>query len=194
MIKIPFLYFIPGISRNNEVPVMPMIFTYDSPTWKLGLFLDRLLRPLARRVMQSTTFIDEIDFAQKLHKFCHTERHLTTNTLLVTIRVTNYYTMASHASMAEVLGYFFRDKLIWNKLENIPAVQIKNLVQLFLYNNIFVYDDEIYSCVKGSPITMPLSETLANIYLCQGQGTILTEVSSRHQFFGRSVVVCSYVV
>ena len=38
---------------------------------------------------------------------------------------------------------------------------------------------------------MPLTETLANIYLCQWQGSILREIQSRHQFFGRLVVVCS---
>ena len=52
MIKIPFLYFLPHISRNNQVSVIPIISVYESPTWKLGLFLDRLIRPIARRSMK----------------------------------------------------------------------------------------------------------------------------------------------
>ena len=191
LIKIPFLYFLPQISRNNEVSVVPIISVYESPTWKLGLFLDRLIRPVARRSMQLTAFIDEIDVAQKLRYFFCKRQPLTSNTLFATIDVTNYYTMSSHESMAEVLGYFFRDNYPSNKVENISIVQIQNLVRLFLYNNIFIYDDKIYSCAKGSPITMPLTETLANIYLCQWQTSILREIQSRHQFFGRLVVVCS---
>ena len=124
MIKIPFLYFLPQISRNNQVSVIIIISVYESPIWKLGLFLDRLIRPVARRSMQLTAFIDEIDVAQKLHYFCHKRHQLTSNTLFATIDVTNYYTMTSHESMAEVLGYFFRDNYPSNKVENISIVQI----------------------------------------------------------------------
>ena len=98
--------------------------------------------------------------------------------------------MTSHALMADVLGYFFRDNYPSKKVENISIVQIQNLTRLFLYNNIFVYDDKIYSCAKGSPVTMPLTETLANIYLYQWQESICSEIRVRRQFFGRLVVVC----
>ena len=191
MIKIPFLYFLPHISRNNQVSVIPIISVHESPTWKLGLFLDRLIRPVARRSMQLTAFIDEIDVAPKLHYFFYKRQQMTSNTLFATIDVTNYSTMASHESMADVLGYFLRNNYSSNRVENISIVQIQTLVRLFLYNNIFIYDDKIYSCAKGSPITMPLTEILANIYLCQWQASILREIRSRHQFFGRVVVVCS---
>ena len=92
LIKIPFLYFLPHISRNNQVSVVPIISVYESPTWKLGLFLDRLIRPVARRSMQLTAFIDEIDVVQKLRYFFCKRQQLTSNTLFATIDVTNYYT------------------------------------------------------------------------------------------------------
>ena len=184
-IKLPYLYFLPQIGRDNELSVMPVIVAYQSPTWLLGRFLDRLLRPAVRLVMRNTRFDDEIDFAQKLHQFGRNGQVWTSTTLLATIHISNYYTIASHARMADVLEYFLHDDLPGNTVENITMVHMKNLVQLFLYNNVFVYDDKLYMCVKGSPITMPLTETLANIYLYQWQKMIVKEVKARQQFFGR---------
>ena len=93
--------------------------------------------------------------------------------------------MAPHAVMADVLEQFLRDTLPGNSLEKVSIVHIKNLVQLFLYNNAFVYDEKMYTCVKGSPTTILLTETLADIYLFQWQKKILKEINARRQFFGR---------
>jgi len=185
-IKLPYLYFLPMITLDNELSVMPIISAYEGPTWFIGRFLDRLLRPLTHRAMKSTTFNDDIDFGHKFYQFCQTgHRSISSNTLFATIHVVNYYTMAPHAVMADVLEHFLRDSLPGNTLEKFSIVHIKNLVQLFLYNNAFVYEENMYTCVKGSPTTIPLTETLANIYLFQWQKKILKEINARQQFFGR---------
>ena len=93
--------------------------------------------------------------------------------------------------MADFLEQFLRDSLPGNTLEKFSIVHIKNLVQLFLYNNAFVYEENMYTCVKGSPTTIPLTETLANIYLFQWQKKILKEINARRQFFGRHKMTCS---
>ena len=185
-IKLPYLYFLPMITVDNALSVMPVISAYEGPTWFIGRFLDRLLRPLTHRAMKSTTFIDDTDFGHKVHQFCQTSRRsISSSTLFATIHVVNYYTMTPHAVMADALEYFLRDSLPGNTLETFSIVHIKNLVQLFLYNNAFIYEENMHTCVKGSPITIPLTETLANIYLFQWQKKILKEIDARRQFFGR---------
>ena len=186
-IKMAYLYFLPQISEENEqLSLVPIISAYGSPTWLLGRFLDRILRPFVRRVLEATTFDDETHFAWKLRQFCQSNgRALSPTTLLGTIRVTNYHAMAPHTVMADVLEHFLRDQLPEKRLEKITVDHLKNLVQLFLYNNVFVYEERIYTCVKGSPTTIPLSETLANIYLFQWQKPLLKLIKDRRQFFGR---------
>ena len=185
-IKLPYLYFLPMITLDNELSVMPVISAYEGPTWLLARFLDRLIRPVTHLTMKSTTFTDDTDFGLKFHQFCQTgHRSISTSTLFATIHVVNYYTMAPHAVMADVLEQFLRDTLPGNTIGKFSIVHIKNLVQLFLYNNAFVYEENMYTCVKGSPTTIPLTETLANIYLFQWQKKILKEINSRRQFFVR---------
>ena len=184
-IKLPYMYFLPKIDQSQILSVVPMIAAYESPTWLLGRFLDRLLRPKTRVAMQRTGIDNETDFALKLHHFYQQERIWTSKTLLATIHIKNYYTIASHSSMAEILGYFLEDNLARNVIENLTIVHLKNLVQIFLYNNIFVYDNKIYKFIKGSPTTMPLTETLANIYLCEWQKMLLKQINVRQQFFAR---------
>ena len=41
-IKLPYLYFLPMITLDNELSVMPVISAYEGPTWLIGRFLDRL--------------------------------------------------------------------------------------------------------------------------------------------------------
>ncbi|CAF5114934.1 unnamed protein product, partial [Rotaria magnacalcarata] len=87
--------------------------------------------------------------------------------------------------MIDTVGYFLEDNLVTNKLEQVTIQTIKNLLHIFLYNNVFYYKDQIYTLTKGSPNTMPLSDTLSNIFLFTWQKKILKEIKSKNEFFGR---------
>ncbi|CAM4841013.1 unnamed protein product [Rotaria magnacalcarata] len=90
-----------------------------------------------------------------------------------------------HKNMIDTVGYFLEDNLVINKLEQVTIQTIKNLLHIFLYNNVFYYKDKIYTLMKGSPNTMPLSDTLPNIFLFTWQKKILKEIKSKNEFFGR---------
>ena len=165
--------------------MIPIIVAYESPTWLLGRFLDRLLRPVVRRAMNRTGIDDETDLAVKLQQFYQSRRLWTTKTLLATIHIKNFSAMATHSYMADVLEYFLLDHLAGHSIEKISILHLKNLLQIFLYHNVFAYGEKIYKCLKGSPTTMPLTETLANIYLCNWEKILVREVKTRQQFFGR---------
>lgn len=87
--------------------------------------------------------------------------------------------------MIDTVDYFLKDHLATSKLENIHISTIHNLLHLFLYNNVFNYDAQIYTFTKGSPNTMELTETLSNIYLFAWQKQILKHVREDNELFGR---------
>ena len=67
--------------------------------------------------------------------------------------------------MIDVIHHFLTENLCSNKLGNVTVLTVKNLLHLYLYNNVFSYGEQIYQFTKSAPSTMGLSETLANIYL-----------------------------
>ncbi|CAF3934742.1 unnamed protein product [Rotaria sordida] len=184
-IKLPHLYFLPNISNENDISLVPIITSRFSATWKIGKYLNQLLQPFANKILHPTTFVDETDFIRKLNHYANTERRLRSTTLFCTIKITNFYTLDEHKNMIDVIGYFLHDNTAANKLESLTIQTIKNLLYVFLYNNIFLYKDNIYKCTKGSPNTMALTETLSNIYLFVWQKKIWKQIDRNIEFFGR---------
>lgn len=93
--------------------------------------------------------------------------------------------MEVHRNMIDIVGYFLQDALATNRLGNLTILTIKNLLHIFLYNNIFCYKDNVYKMNKGSPHSMPLTETLSDIYLFVWQKKILKELGEHNELFGR---------
>ena len=86
--------------------------------------------------------------------------------------------------MIDVVHHFLTENVYSNKLGNVTILTIKNLVHLYLYNNVSSYSEQIYQFTKGAPSTMALSETLANIYFFVSQKKI-QKVNERDELFGR---------
>ncbi|CAF2806208.1 unnamed protein product [Rotaria sp. Silwood2] len=186
-IKIPYLYFLPNIStlNENQMSLVPTVTSQYSATWKIAKYLNKLLRPYADGVLRSTSFTDETDFIRKLYRFANVEHRLRPSTLFCTIKITNFFALDEHKEMIDVIGYFLQDNLATNKLEPLTIQTIRNLLHLFLYNNIFSYKNSIYKFTKGSPNTLLLTETLSNVYLYIWQKKILKEVNQNIELFGR---------
>ena len=165
--------------------MVPYITSQHSATWKIGKYLNELLRPFVDKILSSTTFRDEPDFMRKLNDYVYVERHLRPTTLFCSIRISNYFTLDVHKNMIDTVGYYLEDNLVTNKLEQVTIQTIKNLLYIFLYNNVFYYKDKMFTLTKGSPNTMPLSDTLSNIYAFVWQKEILKQLQSNNEFFGR---------
>ncbi|CAF5185331.1 unnamed protein product, partial [Rotaria magnacalcarata] len=164
------------VDAKNEISLVPYITSQHSATWTIGKYLNELLRPFVDKNLSTTTFRDEPDFMRKLNNYVYVERHLRATTLFCSIKIIN---------MIDTVGYFLEDNLVTNKLEQVTIQTIKNLLHIFLYNNVFYYKDQIYTLTKGSPNTMPLSDALSNIFLFTWQKKILKEIKSKNEFFGR---------
>ncbi|CAF2104345.1 unnamed protein product [Rotaria magnacalcarata] len=184
-VKVPYLYFLPDVSKENGISLVPHVSSHSTATYKIGKYLNELMRPFVGKTLQSTTFRDEVDFMQKLNHYVHTERRLRPTTLFCTIKISNYYTMDTHKNMVDIVGYFLQDNLATPKLEQITIQTVQNLLHIFLYNNVFSYKDKVYTFAKGSPNTMSLTDTLANIYLSVWEKKILKQIKPNNELFGR---------
>ncbi len=164
---------------------MPYIASQHSATSKIGKYLNRLLRPFVERVTKPKTFHNEFDFIEKLHYYTYMKDRLRPTTLFCTIRIKNFYSMVSHKTMIDEVNGFFQDYLPNNKLEKVSIMTIKYILRLFLDNNIFSYKEKVYTVNKGGPNTMPLLDTLSNIYLFGWEKMIVREVERNSELFGR---------
>lgn len=135
--------------------------------------------------MAATLFKDDIEFIQKLNVYVHTDRRLTATTMFCTIDIVNYWTLDTHENMIDVVCTFIQKNVASNKLQKVSIATIKNLLQLCLYHNVFCYKNQIYKLTKGGPSTLPLIDTLSNIYLSTWQGKIIDELRQNKELFGR---------
>ena len=177
----------------------PILSRLDrSPTGRLAQFIYHLLRPYVSDILQSTTFVNELDFIQKLIDYTTREQHcLQPTTLFVTLTITNFDTMFSYDTIVTQLAYFFMDystitkmpcpSIVSNKLQSISISTVQELIRLVLENTIFYYGDSIYRVVKGSlPNSLLLYELLSNIYLFMWQKQIFGQDRRfQSEFYGR---------
>lgn len=171
--------------QATEISLVPYITSQYSATWKISEYLNELLRPFVDSMVQDTTFRDEPDFMRKLNQYARKDSGLRPTTLFCTITITNYYTLDQHEAMLDKVNYFLESNLVTNKLEHLTIQTIKNLLYIVLFNNIFCYKDRVYKMTKGSPNTMPLSDTLSNIYLSIWQKVIIKLIKPKKELFGR---------
>jgi len=78
--------------------------------------------------------------------------------------------------MIDVVCNFIQNHIVTHKLQKISIMTIKNL---------FSYKNKIYTFTKGGPTTLPLMDTLANIYLFAWQQKIIDEIKQNRELFGR---------
>ena len=164
--------------------VIPIIVSKHGPTWKIGHFINDILQPFVTKILQPTLFRDEVDLIRKLNQYAQKEHRLRSTTLFCSLKITNFYTLDVHSDMINVVHHFLTENLCSNKLGNVTILTIKNLLHLYLYNNVFSYGEQVYQFTKGAPSTMGLSETLANIYLFVWQKNI-QKVNESNELFGR---------
>lgn len=126
-----------------------------------------------------------MDFMNKLNHYANVQKRLKPNTLFCTIKITNFSSLDNHKNMISTIENFLLCNLPSKTLGNISISTIKNLLHLFLHHNIFRHENKIYQFIKGSPNTMALSETLANMYLSVWQKKISDSVKDKQELFGR---------
>ena len=180
-VTLPYLYFLP-IGNQNELLSFISSCRY-SPIKPLASYLDDLLKPLYENHTQTNNVVNGMDFIGKLAHF--DEYIMLPQTIFATLKIIDIYSKVSHDRIEEALGRFLSNALIGNRLDNLTIETIQQLVRLVLRNNIFTYSDHLYQHVKGSPLSLPLTRTLVNIYLQDWQNTLVNHLNSHNELYVR---------
>ncbi|CAF4239749.1 unnamed protein product [Rotaria sp. Silwood2] len=186
-VKLPYLYFLPDLSKQPLLNVKPLIMTSkNSPTYALGRFLDQILRHAVDIHQQGRIYRNGSYFLREFHDYIQRSQRFSTTTKFVTITIGNFYHLVPHNLMINALSDFFLNYYYLPRIENIHHTKILQLTKLFLYNNRFYYDGKIYRLNKGGPTTSRFTETLANIYLLGMENNcLINHRSMQNEFYGR---------
>ena len=163
-----------------------MISSSSGPTTRLARFLDRLIRPLFKRVNNTETWLSSgADFIQRFELYTMEPGRIGPNTKFVTLKINNLSTMLPHDGVATAMNHFLSAHIPWNRIENLTFETVQCLTELFLQNNLFFYNGKIYRHVKGCPNSLPFSETLTKIYLLFWRTPLTNVLESKQEFFAR---------
>ena len=149
-----------------------------SATSRLAHFLDQLLRPIVQRHSQGTTFTNGTDFIYKLNEFTTDKKRFHPSTKFATITIKYLETM---------LQEYLNENLALPFIENFSINEIIRLTSMFLHHTRVYYDHKIYRFLKGSPSSLPFTDTLLNISAFQWQKNLLQEPLVNREFYGRVV-------
>ena len=94
----------------------------------------------------------------------------TDNLVLASFDIESLYT---NIPLAETIN------IVMNQMDSnligLPNSLFKNLLELSVYNNLFMFDNKFYRQLDGLGMGLPLSPTLANIFLCYHEKKWLQE-------------------
>ena len=124
--------------------VIPVIVSKHGPTWNIGHFINDMLQPFVTKILQPTSLRDEVDLIRKLNQYAQKEHRLRPTTVFYSIKITNFYTFDVHSDRIDVVHHFLTKNVCSNKLGYVTILTIKNLLHLYLYNNVFSYGEQIY--------------------------------------------------
>ncbi|CAF1531138.1 unnamed protein product, partial [Adineta steineri] len=186
-VELPYLYFLPDLSKQPLLNVKPrMMTTQYNATYRLGKFLNQLLQPVIDIYQQGRIFHNGTDFLEKFHNYIDQYDRLRSKTNFVTITIKNFYHLAPHDVLLSTLLDFFMKFYHLPVVENIHITKIVRLTSLFLHNNRFYYDGKIYRFIKGGPSNSGLIETLSNIYVNRMEKFLIDQSSMKqNEFYGR---------
>ena len=150
----------------------------------MARFLNILLEPLLRRTAHSLTFVTASE-AMKTFEIYAKQGHLRWTTLLITLHFHNLPYMFSHQFIMISLQDFLQTYTMNEQIQGISTMTILQLIELFLQNQYFIYDNKFYQQTSGSTPNAPLTTTLVNLYLLYWQQNLVTQLENRKEIFVR---------
>ncbi|CAF4070474.1 unnamed protein product [Adineta steineri] len=187
IIHFPYLYFLPDIHSNHTMAVQARISSCNQcPIEALASFLYQLLRPLFENYSQSTTLNNSGDFIRKFEQYCMQSDCLLPHTKFITFEIHNLHKRVSYDDIIKALNQFLVSRQT-NEIreQGLSNDTIQELTLLFLKNNVFSYQGQIYRYIKGCPINFRLSRLLFNIYLNYWQIPLVRQIRLADEFYGR---------
>ena len=148
------LYGLPKVHKSNFMDdklYRPIFAAYKSANYNLSKYLVSILSPISEN---QYTIKNSADFRMQIESFRKNDM------FLASFDIKDLYTNIPLNETIEICL-----NLINSNLFNIPREMFKKLLQLSVFNNIFKFDNEYYVQNDGLGMGLPLSPTLANVFL-----------------------------
>lgn len=186
-LQLPRLYFLPDLNQTQDsMLVQPKLSSFQSsPIFLIADYLEQLLQPFFENYSQSTTFLSEHDFIQKLESYCTQQHLLQPTTNFATFTILHLSTNLKHSTLLQTLNKFLLNRSITGRYGKLSSETIEELTAIILRNLFFIYHDKIYRYIKGYAENLLFLELLTNIYLHDWQLTLVREFRLRDLFYGR---------
>ncbi len=113
--------------------------------------------------VQQTTIIDDVDLIRRLEKYVNLGL-LKPATHLCTFDITDLYTMLPQEESIDILKKFLLH-FSHSQVKVMTIEAIEQLVRMVLTENVFVYENKYYRQVIGGAMGLPITLTLANIFM-----------------------------
>ncbi|XP_073435684.1 uncharacterized protein [Dendrobates tinctorius] len=151
----PILYTLLKVHKSmRDPPGRPIVAGTDSVLSHVGVYLDKILNPLAQR---ATSYVkDTTDFLLKVK-----ELKVGESDWLVSFDVTSLYTSIVHKEGLEVV----KEALSRTNFTNQAIVMIMSLLELVLTKNYFMFGDEYYEQIRGTAMGANMAPSYANLMM-----------------------------
>jgi len=174
----PTFYGIPKIHKKDN-PLRPIVSQTNAPTSQVSKYLDKLLETAEKQIphlLQDTTAL-----LQLIEK----NKHITPNTILVTLDVVSLYTNIPQEEGANYVTEFYTNTLDhWDtsshQLKPIPPETLKTLILFVLQNTTFEFMQQHYTQNYGTTMGASFSVKFANIYMHMFLSKFLTAHNTIH--------------
>ena len=153
------MYFLPKLHKDS-LKVHPIVSTTNGPTENASAFLDRWLQPYMRRVKSHITNATEL-----IHILWDLE--ISKDSYLVTLDIKSLYTNITHEEAIRTLLKIFE----FHPLK----VFLLDLLKYVLKNNVFKFNDLIFTRVCGIAMGTKLAPALATIYVGELEEKFLSQ-------------------
>ena len=172
------LYGLPKIHKPTfeaDKLYRPIFAAYNVASYKLSKYLVNVLSPLSTNEF---TLKNSFDFRNQIQNISNCD-----NLVMASFDITDLYT---NVPLSETLD------ICMNLLANgnyfdIPSTLLRKLLELSVYDTIFCFNGSYYKQLDGLGMGLPLSPTLANIFLCYHESNWLRScpVEFKPEFYRR---------
>jgi len=182
--RLAHMYFLPKAHKEGT-PLRPIISSIRAPTTGISRLLDELIRPIFEENVEATTITDGVDLITRLEMYS-AQRRLKASTRFCTFDITDLYTMLPQKEALDALENFLKH-FGYNQVAGIPIGTIRQLAELVLTENVFVYDKKYYRQILGGAMGSPFTLTLANIFMWEWEARIAKEQQDAGEVYGRYI-------
>ena len=150
---------------DNKSNVKPIFSMESNVTSKLLTYLDTLLRPTIEDILKDSFVDQDIDFIQRLHHHHHGSSKLQPATILIRIKIQNFFNMFTYQSMVNRIMYLLAKHCKNEPINNISMIAIETLLELYLQHTLFIYQEQIYSFNRGMSNQTQFNTLLSSLCL-----------------------------